>query len=233
MVATAKLGVSTNGYRRHMAEQRSSDALWLIRRYQPADRDAVAEICLRTAASGADATGHYSDDSLMPDVWAMPYLEYAPELAFVVARSDAPDHPLGYVLAAADTAAFIEWWNGVWGPEFAARHPKPGAPTGANPAFTETALIQAGREPERMRIAELDDYPAHLHIDLLPEAQGQGLGRRLIDRLCAELAARGVPGVHLQVGPSNLGARAFYARLGFEALPSNRPDAPVLGRSFR
>lgn len=204
----------------------------MIRRYEPGDRAAVAEVCLRTAASGDDATGHYSDDSLMPDVWLIPYLEYDPSLAFVIVASDAPERPVGYVVGVADTAAFIDWWNRVWGPSFVARHPALGAPTGANPAFTEDALLRAGRDPERMRIADLITHPAHLHIDLLPEAQGQGLGRLLIERLCAELAARGVPGVHLQVGPSNLGARAFYARLGFADLPSSRPDAPVLGRAL-
>ena len=38
------------------------------------------------------------------------------------------------------------------------------------------------------------EYPAHLHIDLLPELQGQGWGRRLIDTLVAALRERGVRG---------------------------------------
>ncbi len=35
------------------------------------------------------------------------------------------------------------------------------------------------QHPERMLIPELADYPAHLHIRLLPEFQGQGWGRQL------------------------------------------------------
>lgn len=200
--------------------------MYVIRPYQPDDRDGVALVCLRTAAGGGDATGVYSDDTLMPEVFALPYVDYAPELAFVVSDGQ---RVVGYVLGVADTAAFIEWWKREWAPGFAARHPSPGAPTAHEPGFTEAQLIEAGVNPERLRIPELDEYPAHLHIDLLPELQGRGFGRRLIDTLRAALAARGVPGVHLGLDAANVGARAFYDRLGFRELPSSRPQEPLLG----
>ncbi|MGR0220655.1 GNAT family N-acetyltransferase [Agromyces sp. ZXT2-6] len=202
-----------------------------IRRYRPEDRDAVAEVCLRTAAGGGDATGVYSDDALMPEVYALPYVGYAPDLAFVI--DDDGGRVGGYVLGVADTADFIDWYAHEWAPGFRARHPSPGPPTAHRPAYTEAQLIADGGDPERMRIAELDAYPAHLHIDLLPEHQGKGLGRRLIDTLRAQLADRGVPALHLGLDPANTGARAFYERLGFHELPSSRPDAPLLGIATR
>ena len=58
----------------------------------------------------------------------------------------------------------------------------------------------------------------NLHIDLLPQAQGRGLGRQLIERFLAALRAGGVPSVHLGVGERNAGAIAFYERLGFHLL---------------
>lgn len=214
------------------AQPARSSSRYAIRPYRPADRAQLADICLKTAAGGGDATGVYSDDTLMPEVFALPYVEYAPDLAFVVAeREPGEERVLGYVLGVADTAAFIDWYAREWAPGFRARHPSPGPPTGARPAFTEADLVDAGGDPERMRIAELDDYPAHLHIDLLPELQGQGWGRRLIATLCDALAARGVTRVHLGMDPANTGARAFYERLGFHELPSSRADAPLLGRS--
>ncbi|MEI5583371.1 MULTISPECIES: GNAT family N-acetyltransferase [unclassified Agromyces] len=202
-----------------------------IRPYRPDDRDAVGAVCLRTAAAGGDATGVYSDDALMPEVYALPYVEYAPDLAFVAV--DDAGRVGGYVLGVADTAAFIDWYAREWAPGFRARHPSPGAPTARTPAYTERQLLADGGDPERMRIAELDDYPAHLHIDLLPGLQGRGLGRRLIDTLRAALAERGVAAVHLGLDPANTGARAFYERLGFHELPSSRPDAPLLGIATR
>jgi GNAT superfamily N-acetyltransferase len=136
---------------------------------------------------------------------------------------------LGYVLGVADTADFIEWYRREWAPGFRARHPSPGPPTGRNPGYTEAQLIADGGDPERMRIPELDAYPAHLHIDLLPELQGLGFGRRLIDVLRRALAERGVASVHLGLDAANAGARAFYDRLGFHELPSSTADAPRLG----
>ncbi len=78
-----------------------------------------------------------------------------------------------------------------------------------------------------------DAYPAHLHIDLLPELQGQGWGRRLIEILIERLRERGVPGLHLAASTDNAGALAFYPRVGFTpaALPSGR--AGVRAGSFR
>jgi GNAT superfamily N-acetyltransferase len=212
---------------RHASAPKPAPGHPFIRPFQPGDRDAVAEICLRTAAGGGDATGVYSDDDLMPEVFALPYVTYAPDLAFIV--DDGRGRAVGYLIAVADTRAFVEWWRREWTPGFRARHPQPGPPTAHDPAFTEAQLLDAGVNPERMLIAELDEYPAHLHIDLLPELQGLGFGRRLIDTLRQALAERDVPGVHLGMDPANTAARAFYDRLGFHELPSSRPDAPLLG----
>ena len=87
-----------------------------IRPYRRDDRDAVFEICLRTAAGGGDATGVYSDDALMPEVFALPYVEYDPGLAFVV--DDGYGRALGYIIGVADTRAFVDWWGREWGPAF-------------------------------------------------------------------------------------------------------------------
>lgn len=224
-----------------------------IRPYRASDRAAVAEVCVRTAAAGSDARGLYSDDLLMPEVFALPYVDHAPELAFVVVRpdeeltrdgatADPADDVLhvddgrltGYVIGVADTRDFVAWWERAWGPGFAARHPEPGTPpSGREPRFSEPALLDAGKDPGRMvrgiTDEELDRYPAHLHIDLLPENQGRGLGRALLDTLRAALAERRVPGVHLGMDPSNTRARAFYDRYGFHELPSHSPGAPLLG----
>lgn len=77
------------------------------------------------------------------------------------------------------------------------------------------ASRRAGAEPYG------DDYPAHLHIDLLPQLQGQGWGRRLIEELVGMLRARGVTGLHLVADADNASALAFYDRLGFARVPSH------------
>lgn len=226
----------------------------IIRPYQAKDRSAVTEVCVRTAAGGGDARGIYSDDDLMPEVYCLPYVTYAPDLAWVVeeagpsddARGDADSGAdagtpapgavggdvIGYVVAVADTRAFVDWYRREWAPGFRRRHPRPGVMRRAF-RYDEADLVRHGGDPDRLLAAltadELTAYPAHLHIDLLPAGQRRGLGRRLLDTLRTELAARGVPGVHLGMDPANTGARAFYDRYGFRELPSHRPDAPLLG----
>lgn len=219
-----------------------------LRPYAPTDRDAIREVCIRTGAAGGDARGAYSDDTLMPDVYAIPYVDLEPATAFVVvhpengtvAPEDAalrvPDGVLvGYVLGAPDTVAFVDRWSREWTPGFLERHPAPApAPTAGGPGYTEAQLWHDGVHPERMLGPGPDvlaAYPAHLHIDLLPQAQRQGWGRRLIAALCEALAARGVPGVHLQYDAANTNAGAFYEHLGFVELPGSPSQVPLVGMS--
>src|SRR5690606_2707699 len=117
-----------------------------IRPYRPTDRDDVATICLRTAAAGSDATGTYSDDLLMPDVYALPYVEHSPDLAWVVEHDG---RAAGYVLGVADTAAFADWWADHCTPPFRARHPEPRPPTGAHPGPPAPPLPPHGPAPQR------------------------------------------------------------------------------------
>jgi ribosomal protein S18 acetylase RimI-like enzyme len=192
-----------------------------IRPYRATDRPDVYSICVRTGASGADATGMFSTDDLLPDIFAGPYVDLEPDLAWVV---DVGDRVAGYVIATADTAAFVERYRRDWLPYFAERYPFAG-----EASTLEERLIARGRDPLSLLPAGIEGFPAHLHIDLLPELQGQGVGRTLIRTLLDELRDRGVLGVHLGVGLDNTGARAFYARLGFRPLPSDPENPALLG----
>ena len=86
--------------------------------------------------------------------------------------------------------------------------------------------------PERRVHPALGEYPAHLHIDLLPEYQGRGYGRALLNTLFAALDKAGVELVHLVMSTANTGARAFYDRMGFHQIPVADPgELTFLGRS--
>lgn len=188
----------------------------MIRPYRPTDRAAVYDICTRTAASGGDARGIHSTDDLMPDVWAGPYVDLEPETAYVV---DEGDGAVGYIIGTADTRSFVERYRARWLPFLIERYP--------DPSPVDAPVVAMGLDADRMLIPEVDAYPAHLHIDLLPEIQGKGFGRRLIDHFRAELAARSVAAVHLSVDPANTAARAFYDRLDFGELPSGVLGIPT------
>lgn len=59
-------------------------------------------------------------------------------------------------------------------------------------------------------------YHAHLHIDILPEAQRQGWGHKLIDALKERLKERNIPSVYLIVGRNNEKGNSFYTKYGFQ-----------------
>lgn len=192
-----------------------------IRRYDPRDFDDVSDICVRTGYAGTDATGRHPNDDLIPDIFARPYVLLEPRWAWVV---DDGSRAIGYIIATPDTRRFVELYREHWLPGFAAKyqHVDP-------PASPDENMRHLGFWPERMLVPEVDDYPAHLHIDLLPEAQGAGLGRALVETLADALREAGIPGLHLSMDPTNTGARAFYDRLGFTELPSSTASAPLLG----
>ncbi|WP_344779224.1 GNAT family N-acetyltransferase [Microbacterium marinilacus] len=182
----------------------------------------MADVCLRTADAGADATGVFEDDGLWAQVFALPYVTRHPELARVVEGEDG--RAVGYVVATDDTDAFEDWFHDEWWPSIAERHPFPPVERSRQDG---TLIYAYGRRAGAEPYAALG-YPAHLHIDLLPEAQGSGWGRRLIGALLDDLRARGVAGLHLVAAERNAGALAFYDRLGFRRLDSH-PGVQAFG----
>lgn len=202
--------------RRHAAAPLTSTAeapVSRIRPYRPEDRAALSDICVRTADAGADATGVFTDDELWGLLFAVPYAEREPDLCWVVEAEDG--RVIGYLVATGDTEAFETWFRDVWWPPLAERFPRP-----VDPQTREERMIAYGYERGPGRASPAAEYPAHLHIDLLPETQGQGLGRALMETLFAELTRRGVSGLHLGMDPTNAGAAAFYDRLGLTRLES-------------
>jgi ribosomal protein S18 acetylase RimI-like enzyme len=180
------------------------------------------EICLKTAASGKDASALYYDPYLVGQYYAAPYVFYCPSLCFVVELNDAalrcPMEPAGYIVCAADTADFNRWMEAEWLPALRRRYCLPYAQEKIRSPLEANLIAAIHKNLSCETSPELADYPAHFHIDLLPSIQGAGWGRKLIETLLAALQERNVPGVHLGVSASNTGAIAFYQKMGFSVL---------------
>jgi ribosomal protein S18 acetylase RimI-like enzyme len=201
----------------------------VIRPYRPDDREALYAICVRTGDAGRDATSLYRDPRILPDIFTGPYLLLEPELAFVL--QDPEDRPSGYIVGTADTPRFVAAYRRDWLPQVAGRYPRPSADgSGEGP---DAERIRELHHPEWMLRDDLTAYPAHLHIALAPQAQGQGAGRALMNTYLQALCATGVPRVHLSMSAANTGARAFYDRLGFHQIARPTPARVLLGRQTR
>ncbi len=75
---------------------------------------------------------------------------------------------------------------------------------------------------------DVDAFPADLHINLLPEARGHGLGRELMTTWFERLSQLGVPGVHLGTWGENVGAIAFFESMGFRESGPRTPNLFLL-----
>jgi glycerol dehydrogenase-like iron-containing ADH family enzyme/ribosomal protein S18 acetylase RimI-like enzyme len=188
-------------------------AMFRIRRATLADTAACATVCLFTGRFGADGTADFPNDpDALSRIYTTPYLRLEPLLSLVLVDEDS-DAVVGYCLASSDTASFHARYESEVRPGLLAQVP-PGA--AARATRREAAVHAQYSQPDyALPPGLLGRFPAHVHIDLLPRARGQGHGRALMRLQLAQLARRGCAGVHLSMAASNAGAAAFYAALGF------------------
>lgn len=198
-----------------------------LRPFATSDLPGMSRVCLLTGDAGADATPVYRDPDLLGHVYATPYPVADPGLTWVVTDGDGV--VVGYVVGTADSQAFARWQEQAWWPALRDRLPRP---EDVDHGTRDHELLRVVHDGATYDEAVTGAYPAHLHIDLLPAAQGRGLGRELIATLVAALRARGVPGLHLGVSAENTGAIAFYRRVGFVEVAAH-PWGLTLGMDLR
>ena len=162
-----------------------------IRLATEADRNRLYEICLQTAHRGEDATESYVDPNLPGQIWVGPYLTFEPEFSFVVV--DSHDLSIGYCIATKETKSFDVWADREWWPK-----------VDFNPTTSPSEI--------------LGEYPSHGHINLLPEARGEGFGRKLISTVEDSLRESGSPGIHMRVDGANQSAISFYQNVGYSII---------------
>lgn len=188
-----------------------------IRLFQPDDAARVSEICILTGDHGEDATHVYSQPELLHLIYADPYVAHDPSLAFIAEATDG--EAAGYLLATANLREFEQWRAAEWLPRLREEYPPLPEDSDAPERWIINGQIHGDSRREQWIT---DDFPAELHIDLLPSLQGLGRGRALIEVALDALRSRGVRGVHLGVSTQNEKAIGFYEHIGFERLR----DAP-------
>ena len=114
--------------RRKVAECPAPGA-YRIRVFQPGSSDTsnLYSVCLRTGASGSDASGIFQDDpEALGRRWVGPYLTLAPELALVLER-ESDGLALGYALGCRNTTAFTSELLTDYLPDLQSQFPCPSA----------------------------------------------------------------------------------------------------------
>ena len=183
----------------------------VVRRYVASDREAVRRICVDTGYMGDPVGWLWADRASFADLFTSWYTDHEPGSAFV---ADCDGRVVGYLLGCRDTRRV--------GPptRVLRRHLRRGVllrPGTAGVLWRSMADIARDRVRGRpVPTGFVDDrWPAHLHIDLLPEARSHGVGALLIDRWIEVLDRHDIRGCHLETWAENDGAVAFFRRMGF------------------
>jgi GNAT superfamily N-acetyltransferase len=186
----------------------------VIRLARSGDTAGAYRVCLKTGNHGEDGEPFYRDDpDALGRIFVGPYLAFEPELSLILEDDQGI---CGYALGALDSRAFYARFETEWRPDLCARFP---APEGDPARWTRVQQVyHTYHHPEYFCPEPYAAYPSHLHIDLLPRAQGRGYGRRLLERNMDTLRDRGSPGAHLGLSALNTRAYGFYQRLGFREL---------------
>lgn len=167
-----------------------------VRKYEEKDYSDVCNACLRS--EGEDVSKEMSEFVL--HTFCEYYIEQEPENCFVL---DDDGRAVGYVICAENYDRFKK----VFDEEYFTRN-----------LNLDEDKIQWAREAYFLHEKFRAEYPAHLHIDILPEYQRAGFGGKLVAALCEHLKEKGIKGVMLTTGTGNVKANGFYKKYGFETL---------------
>ena len=185
-----------------------------IRLYRPDDKQAAYHVCLKTGDHGADGEPLFREDpDALARIYVGPYLQFCPDLALMLEDEQGV---CGYALAALDSKNFFDRYETEWRPNLVQEFARP---TGDEENWSRLeSVYETYHEPDYFCPEPYDEYPSHLHIDLIERAQGKGHGRRVMEQLLAMLTKQNSPGVHLGMSASNERAYGFYQKLGFQEL---------------
>ncbi len=204
-----------------------------IRPAGAADSPAVSRICLLTADAGISAESLHSAGELPGLMYAEPYVHLPECFAFVLVDSslgkEGEGDVIGYVLGSFDTRGFEQTRVINWFPPYLEKYPLSAIDaevTDTTPAHLRNLTpqdkhyIRTIHNPHIATDTQIAFSPAHLHINILPQYQHQGWGRRLIGHAVKYLKEeKGLDRLWLGMDPRNANAKKFYARLGFKEIP--------------
>jgi ribosomal protein S18 acetylase RimI-like enzyme len=161
--------------------------------------------------------GHIDSEAA---VYLDPYMDLEPASLFVAEHDGTL---VGYLTGCIDTEAFpsedtlITDALRLYRP-FRSRQ----AITFFGRSMFDAAVAAIRRAPTAGEIHD-PRWPAHLHINVAPEARGTGAAAGLTNAWFERLRAEQVPGCHLQTLIENTRAASFFERMGFTPHGSTPP----------
>ena len=197
-----------------------------IRTFGESDRAALSDLFGRAGEDSPSGSlwGHEESEAA---VYLTPYMDLEPDSLFIAVVDGALT---GYLTGCLDSFAFpseterMEQAMRKYRLIFRAR----------TAAFFARGLFDVAISAIRRQrtAADFDDarWPAHLHINVLPQVRGTGVGSALMTRWFERLLESGSRGCHLQTLVENNRAVLFFERMGIER---HGPSPLVPGIRYR
>ena len=184
----------------------------IVRRYAPRDRAAVRHLCCDTATRGAPVEQFFDDREVFADFVTRYYTDYEPNALWVAEHTG---RVIGYLSGCLDPCRY-RWLSRSVVVPFATVK---AIWRGALWSRKTWRLLNAGvrtwmHRQGRWRI-RLDEYPAHLHLNIKETYRGQGVGSQLVARFIDQARAIELPGIHAAVRADNDASCRFFERMGF------------------
>ncbi len=179
--------------------------MYSIRKYKTSDKERLRFICKETTDEE-----NKKNKALLESIAIIfndYFTEYEPDNIFVAVNEN--DLPVGYVICATDISLFRKKMLS----EFCQRVKNTYA--ASLPLLYATVIAVYITKKQ---------YRTHLHIDLLPGTQRQGLGTKLIDNLSLHLKEKGIKNVSvITISKKSMGYK-FYTKYGFRKVAQISPD---------
>jgi GNAT superfamily N-acetyltransferase len=188
----------------------------IIRQCEKKDDDEILNVCYKTGFMGEDllATGRFNDVKLFGYLFCLYYPHYEKEHCFVAVNTEESDKVIGYILGTDNTLrqrmdiALKMGWRILLRLIFI---------TILKYRESANAVLFFIRSADHSDYPNnfYKDYPAHLHINILPEYQHLGIGTMLIDKFEEHMRKSSIRGIHLRTSNKNIKAIPFYIKKGY------------------
>lgn len=195
----------------------------IIRLYQSRDRSTVRNISCDTADRGRPVENFFHDREFTADVLMNYYTNYEPESLWVAEHGG---RIVGYLTGCLDTNKYNRIIRKKILPKVILQAVQRGMFFYKDTWRLVIAALRTLTIGGFLRNIPINEYPAHLHINILQEFRGQRIGEQLMNKFFEQATQAGLSGIHLSTLADNVTGRKFFEKMGFTLISQHPAIMP-------